>query len=374
MSHSDIIDLQDNILAKSNNDITSAFYFDNHIGLLFHPEVYHTAQGSKIINNFLDICECNYDWTAQNYIETTVKNIRETVGSDNVIMAISGGVDSSVAATLLHKAIGDQLYCVFINNGLLRYNEVEEVMDSFTKMNFNVSLVDDSEAFLQLLNGVSDPEQKRMIIGKQFIDSFINHSSKLNNIKWLGQGTIYPDIIESCSGKRKIKSHHNVGGLPDHLPYKLVEPLKYLFKDEVRRIGLELGVPSIIVNRHPFPGPGLSIRIISSITPEKVAMLQHADYVYISLLKKHDLYDKIWQAGAILLPIRTVGVMGDCRTYQCTVALRAVTSVDGMTAQPYPIPPDILFEISTQIINQVSRINRVVYDISSKPPATIEWE
>ena len=291
-----------------------------------------------------------------------------------VAIAMSGGVDSSVAATLLHKAIGDQLHCVFINNGLLRYNEVEEVMESFTKMNFNVSLVDDSETFLQLLNGVSDPEQKRMIIGKQFIDSFISHSSKLNNIQWLGQGTIYPDIIESCSGKRKIKSHHNVGGLPDHLPYKLVEPLKYLFKDEVRRIGLELGVPSIIVNRHPFPGPGLSIRIISAITPEKVAMLQHADYVYISLLKKYDLYDKIWQAGAILLPIRTVGVMGDCRTYQCTVALRAVTSVDGMTAQPYPIPHDILFEISTQIINQVSGINRVVYDISSKPPATIEWE
>ncbi len=375
MSHSDIIKMDDtNVIARSHNNIPSAFECNNHIGLLFHPEVYHTEYGNKILNNFCDICNCDYSWTSTNYIDITTREIRDTVGNDNVIMAISGGVDSSVAAKLLHNAIGNQLYCVFINNGLLRLNEAENVMSSFADMNLNVSLVEQEEKFINSLNGITDPEEKRMIIGKEFINSFVEHSKKLDNIKWLGQGTIYPDIIESSSGERKIKSHHNVGGLPEHLPYKLVEPLKYLFKDEVRKIGLELGIPDNIINRHPFPGPGLSIRIISDITTQKIHILQKADDIYINTLKEECLYDKIWQAGAILLPIKTVGVMGDCRTYQYTLALRAVTSVDGMTAQVYPIPSEILFKISNRIINQVSGINRVVFDISSKPPATIEWE
>jgi GMP synthase (glutamine-hydrolysing) len=373
MSHNDTIELQENVIAHSSSGV-AAFAFHNHTGLLFHPEVYHTECGSKIINNFLDICGCEYTWTASNYITDTISQIRETVGDDQVIMAISGGVDSSVAATLIHRAIGDQLHCVFIDTGLMRENEANEVMTCYKNIQLNVSLYNQSNEFFEALNGVTDPEEKRRIIGGLFIGGFTKFSENLTGIKWLGQGTIYPDVIESSSGARKIKSHHNVGGLPSDLPYKLIEPLKFLFKDEVRRIGLELGIPENIINRHPFPGPGLAIRIIGSITPERVKILQQADHIYTQILRRYDLYDKIWQAGAILLPIKTVGVMGDCRTYEFTLALRAVTSVDGMTADVYPIPHNILCEISGKIINTVKGINRVTYDISSKPPATIEWE
>ena len=373
MSHNDTIQLNKNVIAESESGV-AAFAFNNHTGLLFHPEVYHTQCGSKIIKNFLDICGCEYTWTSSNYIRDTISNIQNTVGDDRVIMAISGGVDSSVAATLIHRAIGDQLHCVFIDTGLMRKGEAQQVMDCYRDINLNVSNYDQSGEFFEALKGVTDPEEKRRVIGRLFIRGFTKFSENLTGIKWLGQGTIYPDVIESSSGARKIKSHHNVGGLPSNLPYKLIEPLKFLFKDEVRRIGLELGIPDKIINRHPFPGPGLAIRIISEITPERVKILQQADYIYTETLRKHDLYNKIWQAGAILLPIKTVGVMGDCRTYEYTLALRAVTSVDGMTADVYPIPHDILGEISGKIINEVKGVNRVTYDISSKPPATIEWE
>ncbi len=344
-------------------------------GVQFHPEVFHTECGFQLLDNFLDICGCKKDWSSASFIEETVKELKEALGNDKVILALSGGVDSSVTAVLLNKAIGKNLTCIFVDHGLLRKNEFEKVLADYEHLGLNVIGIDAKAKFYSELTGISDPEAKRKIIGKGFIDVFNEEARKQKDVKWLGQGTIYPDIIESLSiTGTVIKSHHNVGGLPKEMNLKLVEPLRLLFKDEVRAVGRELGMMSHLIKRHPFPGPGLGIRILGDITPEKVQILQEADDIYIQALRDWDLYDKVWQAGAILLPVRSVGVMGDERTYENTVALRAVTSTDAMTADWAHLPHEFLAKVSNEIINKVKGVNRVVYDISSKPPATIEWE
>jgi GMP synthase (glutamine-hydrolysing) len=347
-------------------------------GIQFHPEVYHSTEGLALLKNFAyGICGCAGDWTPGHFIDETVKNIQDTVGTDQVILGLSGGVDSSVAALLLHKAIGKQLHCIFIDNGLLRKNEFALVQEAYEQLELNVIGVDASKQFYEALEGLTDPEAKRKAIGRVFVEVFQEESLKIKDAKWLAQGTIYPDVIESVSVKgpsATIKSHHNVGGLPEKMSLKIIEPLRSLFKDEVRRVGDAMGLPHEILHRHPFPGPGLGIRILGDITEAKVKLLQEADWVYMEKLREHGWYEKIWQAGAILLPIQSVGVMGDERTYEQVVALRAVTSTDGMTADWVHLPYEILADISNSIINRVRGINRVVYDISSKPPATIEWE
>ena len=347
-------------------------------GLQFHPEVYHSTEGKKILFNFLTaVCKCKQDWTPASFVEDTVKQLKEKIGNGSVIMALSGGVDSTVAATLISRAIGDRLHGIFVDNGVLRKDEFQQVLDTYKTIGLNVKGIDAKELFYKELAGKSDPEAKRKAIGKLFIDVFHDEAEKIKDATFLGQGTIYPDVIESVSvhgPSVTIKSHHNVGGLPDTMNLQLVEPLRFLFKDEVRRVGLELGIPADMINRHPFPGPGLAIRILGEITEDKVKLLQEADYYYVNALKQYDLYNKVWQAGTILLPVKSVGVMGDERTYEFTVALRAVTSVDGMTADWAHLPYEFLADVSNAIINNVKGINRVVYDISSKPPATIEWE
>lgn len=345
----------------------------------FHPEVYHSIEGKKMIQNFLvEVCGCSQDWTPAHFITDTVAALKKQIGNRKVIMALSGGVDSTVAATLISRAIGDRLYGIFVDNGVLRKGEFEQVLKTYKDhLHLNVKGVDAKDRFYTDLAGKSDPEAKRKVIGKLFIDVFQEEAKQVEGIELLGQGTIYPDVIESVSvhgPSVTIKSHHNVGGLPEQMHLELVEPLRYLFKDEVRKVGRELGIPDELIDRHPFPGPGLAIRILGEITEEKVKLLQEADHRYISALKEHNLYKSVWQAGAILLPVKSVGVMGDERTYEFTVALRAVTSVDGMTADWAHLPYDFLAHISSDIINNVRGINRVVYDISSKPPATIEWE
>ncbi len=358
---------------KKNGADAKALY-----GLQFHPEVYHSTEGKKILHNFLvNICGCSQDWTPAHFITDTVASLKKQIGNRKVIMALSGGVDSTVAATLIHEAIGGNLFGIFVDNGVLRKNEFETVLETYAKLGLNVKGVDARQRFYKDLAGKSDPEAKRKAIGKLFIDIFQEEAAKLEGIELLGQGTIYPDVIESVSvhgPSVTIKSHHNVGGLPEKMHMGLIEPLRYLFKDEVRKVGRELGIPSEMIDRHPFPGPGLAIRILGEITEEKVKLLQEADYLYVKALKDHHLYATVWQAGTILLPVKSVGVMGDERTYEFTVALRAVTSVDGMTADWAHLPYDFLASVSSDIINNVKGINRVVYDISSKPPATIEWE
>ena len=347
-------------------------------GLQFHPEVYHSAEGKKILKNFLvNICGCTQNWTPEHFITDTVAALKKQIGNRKVIMALSGGVDSTVAATLVHRAIGENLYGIFVDNGVLRKNEFEEVLEIYAQLGLNVKGIDAKEHFYTKLAGKTEPEEKRKAIGGGFIEIFDREANKIEGVELLGQGTIYPDVIESLSvhgPSATIKSHHNVGGLPDTMKLELVEPLRSLFKDEVRRVGTELGIPQQMINRHPFPGPGLAIRILGEVTEEKVRLLQDADAIYMNGLKKYNLYTTVWQAGTILLPVKSVGVMGDERTYEFTVALRAVTSVDGMTADWAHLPYEFLADISNEIINNVRGINRVVYDISSKPPATIEWE
>jgi GMP synthase (glutamine-hydrolysing) len=347
-------------------------------GLQFHPEVYHSIEGKKILRNFLvNICGCKRDWTPAHFITDTVASLKKQIGDQKVVMAISGGVDSTVAATLISRAIGDNLHCIFVDNGVLRKDEFETVLTTYKQLHLNVKGIDAKKEFYKKLKGKTDPEKKRKVIGKLFIDIFQEEAKKIPGVSLLGQGTIYPDVIESVSvhgPSVTIKSHHNVGGLPKKMHLGLVEPLRALFKDEVRKVGLELGIPEDLISRHPFPGPGLAIRILGEITEEKVDLLQRADDIYVKALKAHNLYATVWQAGAILLPVRSVGVMGDERTYEFTVALRAVTSVDGMTADWAHLPYDFLAKVSNEIINSVRGINRVVYDISSKPPATIELE
>lgn len=383
MSHGDTIQSlpSETRLLASTADVKYAAYRFEKLpvwAIQFHPEVYHSVQGSQMLRNFIvTICGCRQDWTPDNFVEQTVAELKAKLGDDNVILGLSGGVDSSVAAILLKKAIGDRLHCIFVDSGLLRYNEYEEVLASYKNMGLNVIGVDASERFYNDLKGVTEPEQKRKIIGRDFVETFNEAASKIENARWLAQGTIYPDVVESASVNgpaAKIKSHHNVGGLPEKMHLKVVEPLRLLFKDEVRRVGVSLGMPQSLIGRHPFPGPGLAIRIIGDITPEKVHILQQVDKIFIDNLRRADLYDKVWQAGAILLPIQSVGVMGDERTYERCVALRAVSSVDGMTADWVHLPYEFLAQTSNEIINKVKGVNRVVYDISSKPPATIEWE
>jgi GMP synthase (glutamine-hydrolysing) len=385
MSHSDSISglpVGFELLAQTDSIPVAAFRLNglpNPVyGLQFHPEVYHSSEGKKIIANFLHaVCGCGSEWTPAHFITDTVERIRDQVGQQKVIMALSGGVDSTVAATLIHRAIGDRLSGIFVDNGLLRKNEFEQVLEIYGRLGLHVKGVDARQHFYSQLEGITDPETKRKIIGRGFIEVFEKEAHQLEGIDFLGQGTIYPDVIESASvhgPSATIKSHHNVGGLPDTMKLSLVEPLRFLFKDEVRRVGLELGIPEEMIHRHPFPGPGLAIRILGEVTAEKVALLQEADAIYINGLQKHGLYSSVWQAGTILLPVKSVGVMGDERTYEYTIALRAVTSVDGMTADWAHLPYTFLADISNEIINQVKGINRVVYDISSKPPATIEWE
>lgn len=349
-------------------------------GIQFHPEVYHSTDGITLLRNFVvGICGCKQDWTPESFVETTVRELREKLGDDRVVLGLSGGVDSSVAAVLLHRAIGKNLYCIFVDSGLLRKNEFDSVLESYKGMGLNVKGVKAHDRFLGDLAGVTDPEKKRKIIGRDFVEVFNAEAKQIENVKWLAQGTIYPDVVESASASVKgpaamIKSHHNVGGLPEEMHLKIVEPLRLLFKDEVRRVGKSLGIDPQLLGRHPFPGPGLAIRILGDITPEKVEILQNVDKIYIDALREWGLYDQVWQAGAILLPVKSVGVMGDERTYESCVALRAVASTDGMTADWVHLPYDFLAAVSNDIINKVSGVNRVVYDISSKPPATIEWE
>lgn len=347
-------------------------------GLQFHPEVYHSLEGSQLLRNFvIDIAGCTGSWTPASFAEETIEELKKKIGSDRVLLGLSGGVDSTVAAILLHRAIGKQLFCFFVDNGLLRKGEFEEVLASYQGMGLQVFGIDAKDQFYRELEGEQDPEGKRKIIGRVFIDVFMEEANKLKDIKWLGQGTIYPDVIESVSvhgPSVTIKSHHNVGGLPDYLNLDIVEPLRMLFKDEVRRVGKTLDIPDSILGRHPFPGPGLGIRILGAITPEKVALLQEADAIFINNLRSSGWYDKVWQAGTVLLPVQSVGVMGDERTYEKTVVLRCVNSTDGMTAEWSHLPHDFLAKVSSEIINNVKGINRVVYDISTKPPATIEWE
>ena len=383
MSHGDtILSMPKNFkIITSTNDVEVAGYQvdgEQTYGIQFHPEVYHSKEGKELLKNYIiDICGCKGSWTPDSFIETTISDLKKKLADDKVVLGISGGVDSSVAAVLLHKAIGTNLHCIFVDNGLLRKNEFEEVLEQYKHMGLNIKGVDAKDRFLNNLAGVSDPESKRKIIGSTFIDVFDQEAHKIEDVKWLAQGTIYPDVIESVSvngPSATIKSHHNVGGLPDFMKLKIVEPLNTLFKDEVRKIGKALEMEENILSRHPFPGPGLGIRILGDITAEKVRVLQEVDYLYIEGLKKHNLYHTIWQAGAILLPIQSVGVMGDERTYESVVALRAVGSTDGMTADWSHLPYEFLAKISNEIINKVKGVNRVVYDISSKPPATIEWE
>jgi GMP synthase (glutamine-hydrolysing) len=386
MSHSDSIKKLPEgftLLATTESIPVAAFAnyntaFNPVFGFQFHPEVYHSSDGKKMIANFLvNICKCKQNWTSAHFITESIANLKKQLGKSKVVVGLSGGVDSTVAATLLSKAIGKNLYGIFVNNGLLRKNEYEEVLAIYKKLGLNVKGVDASAHFYKSLKGKTDPEEKRKAIGKSFIQIFDAEAKKLKGISYLGQGTIYPDVIESAAvhgPSVTIKSHHNVGGLPEKMKLKIVEPLRALFKDEVRKIGKELDIPDDILARHPFPGPGLGIRILGDITSEKVQLLQDADAVYMNLLKKHNLYNEVWQAGTILLPVKSVGVMGDERTYEYTIALRAVTSVDGMTADWAHLPYNFLAEVSNEIINNVKGINRVVYDISSKPPATIEWE
>lgn len=387
MSHGDsIMDLPDHaeLIARTDSIPVAAFKIQNDdwefpfYGIQFHPEVYHSVKGKQLFFNFLDkIAGCTFDWTPDSFIDETIRELKEKLGNDKVILGLSGGVDSTVAATLLNQAIGDKLSCIFIDNGLLRKNEFHSVLESYKGMGLNVIGVNASDAFLEVLEGVTDPEQKRKLIGSKFIDVFDEESHKIQDVKWLAQGTIYPDVIESVSVAGPavtIKSHHNVGGLPEKLKLKIVEPLRMLFKDEVREVGLALGISENLIHRHPFPGPGLGIRILGEITREKIRLVQEADDIFISSLKNSGLYTKVWQAGAILLPVQSVGVMGDERTYEYTIALRCVNSRDGMTAEWSDLPHEFLASVSSRIINQVKGINRVVYDISTKPPATIEWE
>ncbi len=383
MSHGDTIDfLPDNfdIIASTSSVHVAAYKLKNSrvYGIQFHPEVTHTTEGKTVLRNFVvHICGCSQDWTPDIFIEATVNELKQKLVQGNVVLGLSGGVDSTVAAVLINEAIGDRLHCIFVDNGLLRKNEFETVLDSYQHMGLNVKGVDASRDFYEALKGITEPEEKRKAIGRVFIEVFDQEAHKISNVAWLAQGTIYPDVIESVSVKgpsATIKSHHNVGGLPAKMKLKVVEPLNTLFKDEVRKVGRTLNIDPNILNRHPFPGPGLGIRILGDITPEKVRIIQDVDDIFISALKRHGLYDEVWQAGAILLPIQSVGVMGDERTYENVVALRAVSSVDGMTADWSQLPYDFLANVSNDIINKVKEVNRVVFDISSKPPATIEWE
>lgn len=383
MSHGDTItQLPEtfDVIASTDTVRVAAFQAQDEetYGIQFHPEVTHSLQGKQLLKNFVvDICGCRQDWTADSFVDTTVAGLQEKLGDDKVVLGLSGGVDSSVAAMLLHRAIGQNLYCIFVDNGLLRKGEFEGVLDSYKALGLNVKGVDASAQFYHALVGLTEPEAKRKAIGKTFIDVFDHEAHLIDGVNWLGQGTIYPDVIESVSVKgpsATIKSHHNVGGLPDFMKLKVVEPLNTLFKDEVRAVGRSMGLPELILGRHPFPGPGLAIRILGDITPEKVQILQEVDALFIDGLRREGLYDQVWQAGAMLLPVQSVGVMGDERTYERVVALRAVTSVDGMTADWAHLPYTFLADISNEIINKVKGVNRVVYDISSKPPATIEWE
>lgn len=384
MSHSDTIkELPTNgVLLASTKDVQNAAYKiegEATFAIQFHPEVYHSTDGKQLLENFLvHIAKVEQSWTPDSFVESTVEKIKEKVGKDKVVLGLSGGVDSSVAAVLLNKAIGENLYCIFVNNGLLRKNEFETVLKRYEGMGLNVKGVDASDRFLKALKGVTDPEKKRKAIGNAFIEVFDDEAHKITDVTWLAQGTIYPDVIESVSvnggPSATIKSHHNVGGLPDFMKLKIVEPLKMIFKDEVRRVGASMGIDQELLGRHPFPGPGLGIRILGDITAEKVRILQEVDAIFINGLKEDGLYDKVWQAGAMLLPVNSVGVMGDERTYEKVVALRAVESTDGMTADWVDLPYKFLQKTSNKIINQVKGVNRVVYDISSKPPATIEWE
>jgi len=384
MSHGDTIArIPSNYsIISSTKDVEIAGYLINGeqtYGIQFHPEVYHTSEGKILLSNFIvSICKCSCDWTPDSFVEETIKDLQTKLGNDKVILGLSGGVDSTVAAILLHKAIGENLHCIFVDNGLLRKDEFETVLESYKGMGLNIKGISAADKFYEELKGLTDPELKRKAIGKVFIDVFDEESKKVSGAKWLGQGTIYPDVIESISGtggpSQTIKSHHNVGGLPDYMKLQVVEPLRLLFKDEVRRIGRSLKIDNKLLERHPFPGPGLGIRILGEVSLEKVRILQEVDAIFINGLKEDNLYDSVWQAGAIFLPIQSVGVMGDERTYENAIALRAVSSTDGMTADWCHLPYEFLAKISNKIINQVKGINRVTYDISSKPPATIEWE
>lgn len=383
MSHGDTIcSIPDSykIIASTESVPVAAYHIagEQTWGIQFHPEVYHSTEGKQLLHNFLfDVCGCKGDWTPAAFVKSSIEELRQQIGDDKVILGLSGGVDSSVAAELLHRAIGKNLICIFVDLGLLRKNEFTDVLESYKTMGLNVIGVDAADEFFHKLEGVTDPEAKRKIIGAGFIDVFDAEAQKIKDAKWLAQGTIYPDVIESVSvngPSATIKSHHNVGGLPDKMKLKIVEPLRLLFKDEVRLIGREMSVPEKILTRHPFPGPGLGIRVLGEVTKEKVRILQDADKIFIDMLKEHNLYDGVWQAGVMLLPVQSVGVMGDERTYESCVALRAVASTDGMTADWVHLPYEFLAKVSNEIINKVRGINRVVYDISSKPPATIEWE